>query len=241
MHLLNRPQKETAMKLGVSLAIIPAAIIFLAAPAMSGQQLTFDKNIYDFHSVVQGKTVSHSFTFRNTGNAPATITRVSSSCGCTVANVSDKVIPPGKSGAIKAAFDSSDFYGPVTKEVFVYLADQQKPAHTLTMKGLVIEELVITPRQVNLGSVPAGVRKDVTLEMENKGKKTIKITGIKTELPQTTINAQKKTLKPGEKAVLKITVLPRADNRFVNGYLTISTNSEGKQEKTIPVFGVLAK
>jgi len=117
--------------------------------------------------------VAHSFSFRNTGDAAATITRVSSSCGCTVANVSDKVIPPGKSGAIKAAFDSSDFYGPVTKEVFVYLGDQQKPAYILTMKGLVIEELAITPRQINLGSVKAGVRKEVTVDMENKGNKTI--------------------------------------------------------------------
>lgn len=229
------------MKTGISLTTILAAVLSLAVPAMAGPQLTFDKNIYDFHSVIQGKTVAHSFTFRNTGDAAATITRVSSSCGCTVANVSDKVIPPGKSGAIKAAFDSSDFYGPVTKEVFVYLGDQQKPAYILTMKGLVIEELVITPRQINLGSVKAGVRKEVTVAMENKGNKTIKITSLKTELPQTTINSRKQTLKPGEKTAIKVTVIPRADNRFVNGYLTISTNGQGKSEKTVPIFGVLAK
>ncbi|MHC1697388.1 MAG: DUF1573 domain-containing protein [Geobacteraceae bacterium] len=229
------------MKIGISIVTILAAVLSLTVPAVAGPQLTFDKNVFDFHSVVQGKTVAHSFMFRNTGDAPATIARVSSSCGCTVANVSDKVIPPGKSGTIKATFNSSDFYGPVTKEVFVYLADQQKPAYTLTMKGLVVEELVITPRQVNLGSVKAGVRKEVTLEMENKGKKTIKITSLKTELPQTTISSRKKSLKPGEKTALKITVLPRADNRFVNGYLTISTDGQGKSEKTVPIFGVLAK
>lgn len=229
------------MKIGVSLATILAAVLSLTVSAIAGPQITFDKNAYDFHSVIQGKTVAHSFTFHNTGDAAATITRVSSSCGCTVANVSDKVIPPGKSGAIKAAFDSSDFYGPVTKEVFVYLGDQQKPAYILTMKGLVIEELAITPRQINLGSVKAGVRKEVTVDMENKGNKTIKITSLKTELPQTTISSRKQTLKPGEKTSIKITVIPRSDNRFVNGYLTISTNSQGKSEKTVPIFGVLAK
>jgi len=229
------------MKLGVSLATILAAVLSLAVPAMAGPQLTFDKKIYDFHSVIQGKSVAHSFTFRNTGDAAANITRVSSSCGCTVANVSDKVIPPGKSGTIKAAFDSSDFYGPVTKEVFVYLGDQQNPAYILTMKGMVIEELVITPRQINLGSVKAGIGKEVTVVMENKGNKTIKITSLKTELPQTIISSGKKTLKPGEKTSLKITVIPRPDNRFVNGYLTITTSSEGKSEKTVPIFGVLAK
>lgn len=229
------------MKIGLSMITTLSALIFLTVPVLAAPQLTFDKSVYDFHTVIQGKTVSHSFTFRNTGDTPATITRISSSCGCTVANVSDKIIPPGKTGAIKSAFDSSDFFGPVTKEVFVYLGDQLKPAYILTMKGVVVEELAITPRQINLGSVKAGVRKDVTLEMENKGNKMIKIASLKTALPQTTISCRKKILRPGEKASFKVSITPRADNRFVNGYLIITTNSQGKSEKSIPIFGVLEK
>ncbi len=229
------------MKLGLTLATILTALLSLTVPALAGPQFTFDKKIYDFNTVTQGKPVVHNFTFRNTGDAPGTISRVASSCGCTVANVSNKVIAPGKTGTIKTSFDSSDFNGPVTKEVFVYLADQQKPSYTLTMKGTVIEELVITPRQIDLGSVKAGVRKDVTLEMENKGKRTITITGFKTELPQTTISCRNKVLKPGEKTTFKVSVTPRGDSRFVNGYLTISTNSQGKQNKSIAIFGILQK
>ena len=239
--MFDPTQKEIAMKLGVSVVTVLAAVLALTVPALAGPHFTFDKTVYDFRTVAQGKTVAHSFTFRNTGDAPGTIARVSSSCGCTVAVVSDKIIQPGKSGSIKTTFDSSDFHGPVTKEVFVYLGDQQKPAHILTMKGIVVEELVITPRQINLGSVKAGVRKDVTLEIENKGDKTIKINSIKTELPQVAIGNRKKVLKPGEKTSFKVSVTPRGDNRFVNGYLTISTNSQGKSEKTIPIFGVLEK
>jgi hypothetical protein len=229
------------MKLGLSVATLLAAVLSLTVPALAGPRFTFDKTVYDFTTVAQGRHVVHNFTFRNTGDAPGTISRVSSSCGCTVANVSDKVIAPGKTGTIKTSFDSSDFNGPVTKEVFVYMGDQQKPAYILTMKGIVVEELVITPRQIDLGSVKAGVRKDVTLEMENKGKKPITINSMKTELPQTTTSCRKKVLKPGEKTTFKVSVTPRGDSRFVNGYLTISTNSQGKQEKTIPIFGILQK
>jgi len=229
------------MKPGLSMVTMLAALLSLTVPALAGPQLTFEKSVYDFNKVIQGNSVEHSFTFRNTGNAPATITRVSSSCGCTVANVSDKMIAPGKTGTIKTSFDSSDFTGPVTKEVFVYMGDQQKPAYTLTMKGIVVEELVITPRQINLGSVKAGVRKDVTLSMENKGEKKITITSLKTELPQATISCRNKVLKPGEKTSCRFTVKPRGDSRFVNGYLTVSTNSQGKSGKTIPIFGVLQK
>ena len=229
------------MKLGVTMVTILAAVLALTVPALAGPQFTFDKAVYDFRTVAQGKTVVHSFSFRNSGDATGTITRVSSSCGCTVADVSNKVIPPGKTGTIKTTFDSSDFHGPVTKEVFVYLGDQQKPAYILTMKGIVVEEFVITPRQINLGSVKAGVRKDVTLEIANKGEKTIKIISIKTELPQVVISSRKKVLKPGEKTSFKVSVTPRGGTRFINGYLTISTNSQGKSEKTIPIFGVLDK
>ncbi|MDD2335370.1 MAG: DUF1573 domain-containing protein [Geobacteraceae bacterium] len=229
------------MKLGFSMVTMLAALLSLTVPALADPQFTFDKNVYDFNIVIQGKPVEHSFTFRNTGNAPGTITRVASSCGCTVANISDKVIAPGKTGTIKTSFDSSDFTGPVTKEVFVYLGNQQKPAYILTMKGVVVEELVITPRQINLGSVKAGVRKDVTLNIENKGKKKITITSLKTELPQANIDCRKKVLKPGKKTSCTFSVKPRGDNRFINGYLTISTNSQGKSEKTIPIFGVLQK
>jgi hypothetical protein len=229
------------MKLGVSMATILTVVFSLAVPAFAGPQFTFEKSVYDFNKVIQGKSVVHIFTFRNTGNAPGTITRVSSSCGCTVANVSDKVIPPGKTGTIKATFDTTDFFGPATKEFFVYMNDPIKPAYTLFMKGVVVEELVFTPRQINLGSVKAGVRKDVTITMENKGESTLKITGIKTEMPQVTVKCRKKYLKPGEKSSFQVSVTPRSDNRFVNGYLTISTNSQGKAEKTISIFGILGK
>jgi hypothetical protein len=229
------------MKIGLSIASTLIVILLLAAPALASPKFTFEKNVHDFDNVTQGRTVAHTFTFRNTGDAPGTIARVSSSCGCTVAIVSEKVIPPGKTGTIKATFDSSDFHGPVAKEIFVYLEGQQKPANTLTMKAVVVEELVVTPRQINLGSVKAGVRKDVTLEMENKGKNTIKITGFKTEMPQVTITCNKRTLKPGEKSLAKVSVTPRGDSRFVNGYLIISTTSQGKAEKTISIFGVVEK
>jgi hypothetical protein len=227
------------MKLGFSIASPLIILLFLAAPALAGPRLTFDKPVYDFQQVTQGKTIVHNFTFRNTGDAPATIAHVSSSCGCTVANVSEKIIPPGKSGTIQSTFDTTDFSGPVTKEVFVYLSGQQKPAYTLIIKGMIFEELVITPKQVNLGSVKAGVRKDVTMTMENKGNKALKITGVKTLMPQMKVNIPKKTLKPGEKTTFTVSITPRKGNRFINGYLTVTTNSAAKPEKTIAIFGVL--
>lgn len=209
--------------------------------AWAVSQLSFGNPVYDFNKVVQGKTVEHVFVFRNTGDAPVTIQRVGSSCGCTVATPSSRVINPGKSGEIKASFDSSDFRGPISKEVFVYTSSLQKPSYTLTMKGTVVEEITVTPSQLNLGEVKAGARKDGVLMLENKGTKTVRIKSVKSALPGVTATCDKKLLKPGEKTAIRVSLIPRGDTRFINGYIIITTDRTGKSEKAVPVYSVLKK
>ncbi|MRR57762.1 MAG: DUF1573 domain-containing protein [Deltaproteobacteria bacterium] len=217
------------------------ATLTASSPVWAAPRLTFDNPAFDFGKVTQGKTVEHAFTFRNTGDAPITIQRVGSSCGCTVATPSSQVIHPGKSGEIKAAFDSSDFRGEVTKEVFVYTANPQKPSHTLTMKGMVVEEIVITPNQLNLGDVKPGVRKDGILKIENKGNRVLKIKAVRSILPQMTASSDKKVLRPGETAAIRVSLTPKGDRRFINGYITIVTDSPTKPEKEVAIFSVLKK
>lgn len=231
------------MKFGFLSLFLSAAIVsfFLSLPALAAPQLAFDKPVHNFQATAQGTTITHSFTFRNTGNEPATIEKVTSSCGCTVANISERVVRPGKRGEIKASFDTSDFSGPVTKQIFVYLSGSKSPAFTLSLKGTIIEELVVSPPQLNLGDLTAGVRKVGTVKLENKGKRTVRITNIQAVATQMTASADKRSLKPGESAMIKVSVVPRMDNRFLGGYISIKTDSPGKGEKTIQVYGMVRK
>jgi hypothetical protein len=229
------------MKHGVAFLSIAIVSAFLSLPALAAPKLTFEKPVYDFQKTEQGTTLTHSFMFRNTGNEPATIERVGSSCGCTVANVSERVIQPGKTGEIKASFDSSDFSGPITKEIFVYVLGLQKPAYTLTLKGVVIEELTVTPRPLNLGEIKAGSSKTGEIKLLNTGKKTIRITAFKTSMPQIKASAKKLVLKPGESTSIQVSVAPTGGNRFLGGFITISTDSRGKSEKTVQVYAAVRK
>jgi hypothetical protein len=229
------------MKHGLFFLSVSIITIFLSLPTLAAQLLTFEKPAYNFQTAQQGTKITHSFSFRNTGNEPATIEKVSSSCGCTVANVSERVVRPGKRGEIRATFDTSDFSGPVTKEIFVYLRGSQTPAYTLTMKGSVTEELSVTPAQLNLGDVKAGVRKTGVLTLENRGRRTVRIMEIKTATNLMTASAGKRVLKPGESTAIQVSVTPRADSRFLGGYITIHTDSPGKGEKTVQVYGMVRK
>jgi len=227
------------MKSGLAVSLIVAATLVHFSPVLAAQRLVFQKPVYDFGTIVQGKTADHVFTFRNSSGTPVTIERISSSCGCTAATPSLRVIPPGKTGEIRASFNSSDFSGPVVKEVMVLTNEPQNQTYTLTIKGIVHEEIVITPRQLQFGAVKAGVRKEGSLRIENKGEKTVRITALKTAMPQVTISCRKKTLKPGESATIQISVVPVGGTRFLSGYLTIMTDSKENAEKTVPMYGIL--
>ncbi|NMC73106.1 MAG: DUF1573 domain-containing protein [Geobacteraceae bacterium] len=215
--------------------------LFHSLPALAAPQLAFDKPVHNFKDTTQGTTIVHSFTFRNTGTEPATIEKVTSSCGCTVADISERVVRPGKRGEIKASFDTSDFSGPVSKQIYVFLSGSKAPAYTLSLKGNIIEELVVTPPQVNLGELKAGVRKVATVKLENKGKRTIRIREIQAVAAQMTASADKRSLKPGETATIRISLVPRMENRFLGGYLSIKTDAPGKGEKNVQVFGTVRK
>lgn len=211
----------------------------LSSPAWAVSRLTFYKPVFDFGKLIQGKKQDHSFAFRNTGSAPVTIQRVGTSCGCTAAAPSSRVINPGQSGEIKVTFDSSGFNGPVNKEIFVYTDDPAKPANTLVMKGVVVEELVVTPGSLNLGEVKPGVRATGTLKIQNKGDTTIRIKAIKTAVPSVTATSDRKTLKPGETAAITVSLIPRGNARFINGYLTIVTDGPDRPAKEVPFYSVV--
>lgn len=233
-------REDTTVKQVLTLITI-VSLLTLVTTDLWATDLIFEAPQHSFGTVIQGTTLTYSFKFRNAGKNTIAITRVGSSCGCTVAQVSPRIILPGKVGQLTASFDSSDFSGPVTKEVFVYTNNDNQPAYTLSLSGTVIEEFVATPAQLNLGSVKAGARFSTTLKLTNRGKVPVTITGMTASLPQATLTVGKNTLKPGESTKLTFSITPNSMGRFINGYLNISLAGLSKKDKSIPVFGVVQK
>jgi hypothetical protein len=61
---------------------------------------------YDFGSIGPADVVERTFVIFNTGNAPLTISRAYTTCGCTTADITAKSIPPGKVAAVTLTFDA---------------------------------------------------------------------------------------------------------------------------------------
>jgi hypothetical protein len=213
----------------------------LGTLAAASPEVAVDRPVFDFGTIPQGKKVEHTFILKNKGSTSLTIKNTRTSCGCTVASVSSSVIQPGKSAEIKASFDSSNFFGNITKTISVETNDPKNTVYTLTLKGTVVEEIVVTPRQVNLGTLRVGIAKEMAISIENRGSKQIQLTEVKSSLSQVVVKTAKNVVNPGSTGTIMLNATPRNEDRMLSGYLTIKTNSPNKPLITIPVFGSVAK
>ncbi len=81
-----------------------------AIPFLSEDQpqprIEIPKDSHSFGSIGPKDVVSHTFVIRNSGDAPLTISRAFTTCGCTKARITARVIPPGKVALATLRFDA---------------------------------------------------------------------------------------------------------------------------------------
>ena len=80
--------------------------------------IKFKTEIIDYGTVTQNSDGTKIFTFTNEGNAPLLITKVKTSCGCTVPSYSKAPIMPGDSGELEIKYNTKKL-GAFTKTVTV--------------------------------------------------------------------------------------------------------------------------
>ncbi|NTS42853.1 DUF1573 domain-containing protein [Flavisolibacter sp. BT320] len=78
-----------------------------------------DPEVQNLGDMKKGQVAEISWKFKNTGDKPLYIANVTAGCGCTTPDVPREPIAPGAESVIKAKFNSENFSGHVTKEVYV--------------------------------------------------------------------------------------------------------------------------
>lgn len=96
-------------------------------------KLKLNLSQHDFGTVEEGKVVETKISFKNEGKAPLIISDVKTSCGCTAALLSSKLLQPGESGNIKIELDTANREGKLTRTVTLYTNDPQQPNQTITL------------------------------------------------------------------------------------------------------------
>lgn len=69
-------------------------------------QIAVNEKFHDFGSVGSTEVMTREFVVANEGEAPLTISRAYTTCGCTTAEFTSSVIPPGKVAVVTLVFDA---------------------------------------------------------------------------------------------------------------------------------------
>ncbi len=96
-------------------------------------KIAFKTETIDYGVIQKGSDGVRTFEFTNTGDAPLIISKVSSSCGCTIPNWSKDPVLPGKTGEIQVKYDTNRV-NPIRKAITV-ISNADTPTKVLKITG----------------------------------------------------------------------------------------------------------
>jgi hypothetical protein len=204
----------------------------------SQPNISFINETHDFGEVVEGKVATHEFVFTNTGNAPLIIQNVQASCGCTSPFWTKEPVMPGKTGTIKASYNSAGRPGPFTKSLTITSNAANTPSKVVYIKGMVInkENKVYTEAEkanspivslakntYKVGKLEVGQTGTAKVAVTNTGKSNLEFTDVQSVCGCVTFQVNKSSIGPGESAVLELNIKPRNEGS-IREVVTINSN-----------------
>jgi len=222
------------------------ALLIVAAPCYAKDartpKLTFKSKVIDLGAMTQGETKKALFEFNNAGTADLVIDHTRSSCGCTTAFSTRKIIPPDSGGTVDVTFNSTQSRGAKVKHVYVYSNDPQVPVDTLTIKVFVKSEVDCTPRNILFSNVNKGERLSAKVSLFNPGEKPVTIISL---LPQENFIKVKwdkpTTLNPNDTVAVFVDVTPPDTSSTFRGSIGVRIDGKTPVPFSIRVFGTFKK
>lgn len=117
----------------IVLVLFVSLLGFTMTAQDAAAKIEFKTETVDYGEIAKGSDGIRVFEFTNTGNAPLIISKVSSSCGCTIPKKPEDPILPGKTGEIQVKYDTNRV-GPIRKAITV-ISNADTPTKVLKIKG----------------------------------------------------------------------------------------------------------
>jgi len=219
---------------------VPVSYCF-AAEAPLAPHLVVERPDFDFGKTWNGLKVQHSFVLRNEGSAPLVIDRVRSSCGCTVALLSDREILPGEEAELSATFDPTRFHGNVVKTLYVYSNDPAFKVVQLYLRGTVIDAIKAEPSRIDLGHMASDETKDYIVTLTNQSGEQLTFLPPRTSNKEVSAEITPQVVAAGAAAQLKLKIEAPEDRNRLNAYVVIQSTSERAAELRLPIFAIIKR
>ncbi|MGD9632977.1 MAG: DUF1573 domain-containing protein [Pirellulales bacterium] len=203
--------------------------------------------LYNFGTMQRGTTKSHEFVVNNVGKAPLTLKVGSTTCKCTIGNVSEAPIAPGDSVKVKLEWSALINPGPFRQVATIITNDPVSPKLELSVEGEVTDATGLYPPDFIFDKVTAGQSKTAEVYVMALAQDDLQISSP--ELSNTeTRNFFDVSIEPVEpkdlpnpkaKAGARIRVVAKPGLRMgrFDQWLAVKTNIPDAEQIKIPIFG----
>jgi len=198
--------------------------------AVAHAQVVWENPAQDFQRTPADRELTATFAFRNGGEATVTVTKVTSSCGCTTAELAKKTFAPGESGSLAAKFVFGARRGMQSKVIAVATSDGKTTQ--LTLRCLIAEDPVtVQPALVwwRVGEAAKVKRVDLTLPADGK----VKITAVASTNPR--IEARLTAIEEGRRYAVEIRPVDTARQESAEVFVQTDFPPEGPKAYSVHV------
>jgi hypothetical protein len=220
------------------------AAIIKVNPA-SKARIEFLSDTWDFGSIPKGAIVLHNFKLKNVGTDTLIINDVKPTCGCTTAPLSDSNVAPGNEARITATFNTKNFNGRVTKQIFVDSSDPIKPYLKLIFSATINNPLltiVPSPTEADFGSIRIGAPSQLKITISNDDKNKADLAIVEESAPSMVKpSLTKSSISPKGTTELVLDLLPQTKAGVITESITLEAGNIAGSRFTIPWKAVITQ
>lgn len=195
----------------LTIRMMMAAALFAVAtqaqetpPVEHAPRITCDAPVHDFGTQDNSQAVEHTFVLRNAGDLTLEISQVRPACGCTVASITERSVPPGGESRVTARLALQGRTGPQHKTLTIESNDPQQPQFVLTLQGVAALPMEVQPPRILTTGLAVGAQPEDVVQLTGHST-AFKVTGV--EATTDRLRAAVQTVEEGR--VYKVVVSPR--------------------------------
>jgi hypothetical protein len=208
----------------------------MASFLLAGDIIYMTPDTLNYGEVTAGQIIRGQIKFINDRTESVQISRVNTSCGCTVAETDKKIYSPGEMATISFVLNTRGFKGLISKAITIDFENNNPPSKTFKISAKCIDYLDIQPRVLTFLNIK--VNKDTTVQQAvhliNKYKNPIVIRSIHTDA-DVRIDFKKTEIAPGDDYIFRVLLKPGQEYQK-NTQIFIESDSESMEPIRLPLY-----
>lgn len=187
---------------------------------------------HNFGTLSNTEKIQHEFRIQNRGDSPLLIEKLKPGCGCTVADISTRTIPPGESASIRAELDLRRKEGEQEISIEVFSNDPKRPSMEFLFTGISQAMVSATPPRITSSTLRVGQSTTNDIHIVSREETPLLISELKTGNRH--VRAELVETPGSSNAQVRVTMDGTLPLGPTYGRISIRSNSESKPVITIP-------